>query len=120
MPLAKGSSDSVVQSNIAELIKSGHPRDQAIAISMKEAGRSNNSVEVTKGGKGPIGLKVKAPGGEYIHERKAAPNKKARYFTIEKGGKMLRMMKKPGEEAEVQSVLTKTNSMVTVIRKVKK
>lgn len=40
MPLKKGSSDSVVSSNISEMIKSGHPRDQAIAAAMSNAGRS--------------------------------------------------------------------------------
>lgn len=41
MPLQSGSSDDVVSYNIAELIKSGRPRDQAVAIAMSKAGRSN-------------------------------------------------------------------------------
>ena len=40
MPLASGSSDDVVSRNIAELIRAGHPRDVAVAIAMREAGRS--------------------------------------------------------------------------------
>ena len=40
MPLMKGSSDSVVSENIAELRRAGHPEDQAIAIAMENAGRS--------------------------------------------------------------------------------
>ena len=40
MPLKKGKSDKVVGANIAELIRAGHPNKQAIAIAMKEAGRS--------------------------------------------------------------------------------
>lgn len=40
MPLLGGKSDSVVSQNIAELIRSGHPRDQAVAIAMDQAGRS--------------------------------------------------------------------------------
>jgi hypothetical protein len=39
-PLKKGSSDKVVSQNISELVHSGRPQKQAIAIAMKEAGRS--------------------------------------------------------------------------------
>jgi hypothetical protein len=38
MPLKSGSSDSVIQSNIAELIKAGYPANQAAAIAYKHAG----------------------------------------------------------------------------------
>ncbi len=34
MPVRKGTSDKVVSGNIRELIKSGHPRKQAIAIAL--------------------------------------------------------------------------------------
>ena len=40
MPLRKGKSKSVVSSNIRELVKSGRPIKQAVAISMKKAGKS--------------------------------------------------------------------------------
>ena len=40
MPLKRGSSDKVVSSNISELMHSGRPQKQAIAIAMSEAGRS--------------------------------------------------------------------------------
>lgn len=40
MPLKTGHSREVVGSNIKELIKSGHPTKQAIAISLKEARKS--------------------------------------------------------------------------------
>ena len=40
MPLRKGKSKSVVSSNIRELVKSGRPVKQAVAISMKKAGKS--------------------------------------------------------------------------------
>lgn len=40
MPLKKGRSDKVVSQNIRELRKSGRPQDQAVAIAMREAGRS--------------------------------------------------------------------------------
>jgi hypothetical protein len=41
MPLKKGHSDKTVSSNIKELVHSGRPQKQAIAIAMSEAGRSN-------------------------------------------------------------------------------
>jgi hypothetical protein len=41
MPLTKGSSREVVGHNIKEMEASGHPRKQAIAASLREAGLSN-------------------------------------------------------------------------------
>jgi len=40
MPLKKGSSQKVISSNVRELIRSGHKREQAIAAAMKKAGKS--------------------------------------------------------------------------------
>ena len=40
MPLKKGSSQAVISYNIAEMIKAGHPRDQAVAAAMRMAGKS--------------------------------------------------------------------------------
>jgi hypothetical protein len=39
-PLARGSSKKVIGKNISELMHSGRPQKQAIAIAMSEAGRS--------------------------------------------------------------------------------
>ena len=40
MPLKKGKSKAVVSANIRELVHSGRPVKQAVAISMKKAGKS--------------------------------------------------------------------------------
>jgi hypothetical protein len=40
MPLKKGKSQKVISENIATEIKHGHPRNQAIAMSLRQAGKS--------------------------------------------------------------------------------
>ena len=40
MPLKKGKSKKVVSSNVSELIRSGRPQRQAVAIALSEAGKS--------------------------------------------------------------------------------
>jgi hypothetical protein len=42
MPLKKGSDDKTVSDNIRELRHSGKSQDQAVAIAMKEAGKSKD------------------------------------------------------------------------------
>lgn len=37
MPLKKGSSQKVISENVREMIKSGHPKEQAIAASLHNA-----------------------------------------------------------------------------------
>lgn len=55
MPLSKGKSDAAVSSNIKELMSSGRPQKQAVAIAMRQAGRGK--VGVRK--KGRVGVRRK-------------------------------------------------------------
>ena len=45
MPLEKGSSKAVISRNIRKEIESGKPQKQAVAIAMREAGKSKDSHE---------------------------------------------------------------------------
>jgi hypothetical protein len=40
MPLKKGTGKETISKNIAELIKSGRSKEQAVAIAMQKAGKS--------------------------------------------------------------------------------
>lgn len=48
MPLSKGKSKKTISSNISEMIKSGHPKDQAIAASLNEARKSGAKIKKPK------------------------------------------------------------------------
>lgn len=52
MPLREGRSPDVINANIAELIKSGYRRDQAVAIAYKKAGKSKKKRKRGKRGRG--------------------------------------------------------------------
>lgn len=45
MPLKKGKSKKVVSSNISELMHSGYPQKQSIAIAMSKAGKSKKKAK---------------------------------------------------------------------------
>jgi len=40
MPLKKGKTDEDVKANIRKLVREGYSRDQAVAIALRQAGRS--------------------------------------------------------------------------------
>lgn len=40
MPLKKGSSEDTISKNIKEMVKAGHPREQAIAAALRMAGKA--------------------------------------------------------------------------------
>ena len=48
MPLKKGKSDKIIKANIAELIKSGKPRQQAIAIALSQARGNKDAIRKQK------------------------------------------------------------------------
>ena len=45
MPLHKGKSKAVIKENISEMIKSGHPKDQAVAASLNQARKSGARIQ---------------------------------------------------------------------------
>jgi len=48
MPLKEGKSDKIIKANIAESIKSGKPRNQAIAIALAKARGEKDGVQASK------------------------------------------------------------------------
>jgi hypothetical protein len=48
MPMMKGSSKKAISKNISELVSSGRPQKQAIAIAMTKAGKSKPKAKPMK------------------------------------------------------------------------
>ena len=65
MPLKKGSSDKTVSSNISELVHSGRPQKQAIAIALNTA---RDSVRKKRAGGGQTTMMQKAPAAIKPHK----------------------------------------------------
>lgn len=76
MPLKKGKSQATISGNISEMIKAGHPRDQAIAAALNTARKTRaTGGQVTKVHTGPIHssvagrtdhLPMNVPSGSYV------------------------------------------------------
>jgi hypothetical protein len=78
MPLLKGKSKDVVSRNISEMVRSGHPKDQAVAAALRVARKAAGGAltgEETKLHTGPIQapvagrtdhLKMNVPSGSYV------------------------------------------------------
>ena len=61
MPLKSGSSKEVISANIAELIRSGRSREQAVAIAMRHAGKSKPKEDKKEPKKAEDGVIVFSP-----------------------------------------------------------
>lgn len=76
MPLLRGKSKEIVSSNISEMIRAGHPRNQAIAAALSTARKTRaTGGQVTKVHTGPIHssvagrtdhLPMNVPSGSYV------------------------------------------------------
>ena len=55
MPLHKGTSDKTRGENIAEMVRAGHPQDQAVAAAYREQreSRSSKAHKMARGGYAP-------------------------------------------------------------------
>lgn len=48
MPLVPGKSDKAVSANISELVHSGRPQKEAVAIALSKAGRNRKKIGIKK------------------------------------------------------------------------
>ena len=56
MPLKAGRSRKVISDNIREMVAAGHPRDQAVAASLRTAGIKRKGTAMAKGMGGEMGM----------------------------------------------------------------
>lgn len=65
MPLKSGSSQKTISENITELIRAGHPKDQAAAIAYKEAGEARDE-DISA-----AGVRLRSPAGRVLYLKRA-------------------------------------------------
>ncbi len=63
MPLMEGSSEETVSKNISELMHSGRPQNQAVAIAMSKAGKSKKKRKPTSHSVGGVRMARQMMGG---------------------------------------------------------
>ena len=51
MPLKSGKSKKVISENVGEMVRSGHPVDQAVAAAYREAGHGNSTRKPARKGR---------------------------------------------------------------------
>lgn len=75
VPLKQGSSDKTVSHNISKLRSEGYPREQAVAIAMRESGRKKQKDKPASKG----GIPNDKPGG--LHNSPGGPMDMMNCFT---------------------------------------
>ena len=75
MPLKSGKSQAVISRNIAEMVRSGMPRKQAVAAAMNKAGKKKTAKKTAA--KKVTSGSHKMPDGSVMKNGKMQPAKKA-------------------------------------------
>lgn len=112
MPLSSGSSKEKISSNISELVHSGYPQKQAIAIAMDKAGKSNKK-------------KKKKPDEEtatksFILFRKAATITEPADELIDEHKKLVHVLRTPEHEDDLEEANKQEKELKNYKKKKKK
>ena len=109
MPLLEGSDQSSISANIKELMNSGYPQKQAIAIALHKAGKSKKEQQKKQAAPTSLGLaKLASPAwqrAEGKDENGGLNDKGRESYNRETGGHLKRPVKK--EEAEQSDAAAK-------------